>query len=246
MRKLSLALGLAGAAFLSNMAFGGVVIATANSFPSLVEGVSTINGVVGTFTDSDLTDPAGNYSATLIWGDGVTNTGVPVTSLGGGNFSVSGIHTYAEDGTYTFSMVVNDNDGSTGTGHSVETVADAALSPLSSPAILFSPGVLLNNIVVATFSDANSAGLASDFLAHISWGDGVTDTLAVSGNPSLFSITDSHIYNVGGTFTVSTSVTDDGGSTANFQTTAFSAPEPGSLALVAGGILLLARKRLRA
>lgn len=245
MRNLSFALLLGSALLPSSVAFGGPVIVTANSFPNLMEGVTSISGVVGSFIDLG-GDPASNFAAILTWGDGTTSTGT-VISLGGGNFNVTGNHIYAEEGSYPVAVSVTDSDGSFGTGTGSATVFDAALTPLSSSPVAFSPGATLSNVLLGTFADANAFGPPSDFIVVINWGDGSSSAGTVfGGGGGIFSLTGTHTYNAPGTFTISNLIHDDGGAGATFKTTASSVPEPGSLALMAAGLLFLARRRRRA
>src|SRR5262249_56435872 len=58
---------------------------------------ATHASLVATFTDADPLGTATDYTATITWGDGSTTSGT-ITSTGS-VFSVSGTHTYAEEGT---------------------------------------------------------------------------------------------------------------------------------------------------
>jgi hypothetical protein len=55
------------------------------------------SGVVATFTDADPKATAGNFTATIQWGDGTTSQGT-VTADPKGGFDVSGTHTYSNAG----------------------------------------------------------------------------------------------------------------------------------------------------
>jgi cyanophycinase-like exopeptidase len=63
---------------------------------------------------------------------------------------------------------------------------------------------------VATLKDANPGATASDFTASVNWGDGTTSAGTVAGS---FTISASHAYAANGSFQISVTVTDDGGST---------------------------------
>src|SRR5205085_480124 len=62
---------------------------------------------------------------------------------------------------------------------------------------------------------------AADFTANISWGDGSTTDGTVTADPSGgFDVSGTHAYNASGVYTISVSIEDDGGSTANATSTA--------------------------
>src|SRR5262249_28045392 len=86
----------------------GVLDVTNSSFRA-TEGAA-FTGTVATFTDSD-GDPASNYAATISWGEGAVSAGT-VTAANTGHYVVTGTHTYAEEGNYSFSVRVQDVDGS--------------------------------------------------------------------------------------------------------------------------------------
>ena len=75
-------------------------------------------GVVARFTDADPNGTAGQFSATIDWGDGQTSAGV-VAANGGGGFDVredpGSSHTYAATGPYAVSVTVTDVDGASAT-----------------------------------------------------------------------------------------------------------------------------------
>ncbi|MGH7137551.1 MAG: TIGR03118 family protein, partial [Pirellulales bacterium] len=56
---------------------------------------------------------AANYTATINWGDGTTDTGTVAAS--GSGFDVTGSHTYAADGVHAISVTIKDEGGATAT-----------------------------------------------------------------------------------------------------------------------------------
>src|SRR5262249_59523690 len=64
--------------------------------------------------------------ATIEWGCGSAVRGTVTGS--GGSYSVSGSHTYAEEGTYSISIDVIEDSTATATITGTATVADAALT----------------------------------------------------------------------------------------------------------------------
>jgi PKD repeat protein len=120
-------------------------------------------------------------------------------------------HVFAEEGTYTGTLTATDSSGlSSSTTFSVN-VADA---PLTSACAM--PSFTLQSFSgpTATFSDAATTGLLSDFSASIDWGDGSSSAGAISGGPGTapYTVKGSHTYTTTGFFDVKTTINDDGGS----------------------------------
>ena len=185
---------------------------TAGAPVSGTEGSPTGTVKLATFTDSEITNPAvGNFSATINWGDGTAPTNGTVVAEGGGVFDVDGNHTYAEEGPFTISVSVNDGTN-TGSTTDSATIADAALTA-SGKSITGTEGFALNNVEVASFTDANPGGAAGDFSATIDWGDGTHSNgtvVALAGGG--FAVDGSHTYLDIRTFTTTVTINDDGGS----------------------------------
>ncbi len=70
-----------------------------------------VSGVVASFTDADPGGTVSDYAATIDWGDGTSSAGSVGTS--GSGFTVSGSHTYQEDGNYPVVVHIADVGGST-------------------------------------------------------------------------------------------------------------------------------------
>jgi hypothetical protein len=160
--------------------------------------------IVATFTDADPNSTVFDYTVTIDWGDGHTSFGI-VSANPGGGFNVTGTNTYTEPGPYPVGIVItNDMDGRTAAAHSRAVVADAPLLAVSAP-ITATEGKPLNNVTVATFTDAGGAEPASHYKVTIDWGDGtrldmITGT--VSGAGGNFTVTGSHTYTEEGSFPV--------------------------------------------
>jgi uncharacterized protein (TIGR03118 family) len=69
---------------------------------------ATFSGAVATFASSDVAAQAGNFTATIDWGDGTTSAGTVVANPEGG-FNVVGAHLYAEEATDAIHVTVTDN-----------------------------------------------------------------------------------------------------------------------------------------
>jgi N-acetylneuraminic acid mutarotase len=67
------------------------------------------DGPVTTFTDGHTTDTSANFTATISWGDGSSSPGMVTGS--GGNFAISGQHTYLEQGNFPMSVLVQQDNG---------------------------------------------------------------------------------------------------------------------------------------
>jgi VCBS repeat-containing protein len=94
-------------------------------------------------------------------------------------------------------------------------VADATLAANGS-SVSATEGLASGTVVVATFTDANPGATLADFTATINWGDGTAPTAGtVTETNGVFSVAGSHTYADEGQFTVSTAISDDGGSKAN-------------------------------
>lgn len=189
-----------------------ITAAGASGF-SAVEGKSA-TGTVATFTDPDTSATAGEYSASISWGDGSTSAGSIAGSAG--HFSVAGTHTYAEEGAYTISVKITDvdNAANSATASTPAKVNDAALHATGVNA----KSKLAFSGVVATFTDDDPNGTLSDYTASISWGDGSTS----SGSfpvADRFEVFGSHRYKKTGTYTVTVTIRDAGGSIATATST---------------------------
>lgn len=195
------------------------VSATGQSLTA-TEGQS-FSGTVATFTDPDTNATAGEYSATINWGDGSSASTGTITGSGG-SFVVSGSHTYNDEGSHTATVTITDTDNASNnaTPTDTATVNDAALhaSGAVSPT---SPQSF--NGPVATFKDDNSTtSSTADFTSGggsvtIDWGDGGTSPGTVTGSGGSYTVSGSHNYTSTGYFTIKLHIVDDGGSTADAQ-----------------------------
>lgn len=189
---------------------------------------------LGTFTDTNVS--AGDLSNTTItidWGDGSTTKGsavatVPLTNtyyiFGGTGAGNNQVHNYANTGTYTVTVTVND-----GVHSDSATTTVKAVTPAVSNGITFhlsSPSIDLTNsaaIALGTVTDTNVAGgsLAGSTVT-INWGDGSSVTNAtltpLGAGSTTYAISGSHTYASTGSRTVTITV-NDGTQSASATTT---------------------------
>jgi hypothetical protein len=192
---------------------------------SPTEGVALTNQAVATFTDADPYGTASDYSATVDWGDGNTSTGTVAGS--NGSYTVTDAHYYDTAGNYPVTVTITDGAGNPLTESSSAVMTDAALSA-SAATITGTQNAPIVDATVATFTDPNpndgpqeDQGISS-YSVSVNWGDNsAPDTNpAINGSAGSFSILDNHTYTTSGTFTVTTTIQDDGGSTVTQTSTA--------------------------
>jgi N-acetylneuraminic acid mutarotase len=184
---------------------------------SATEGANSGSQTVATFTDPGGAEALTDYSATIAWGDNATSAGTITYS--NGVFTVSGSHQYAEEGSYPITVTIHHDSAPDATAKSTATVADA---PLAATGQNFNgqEGISIAS-TVASFTDADPNGTASDYTATINWGDGSpvsSGTIGASG--STFAVSGSHTYAEEGTYTVSVTIRDQGGSAVTIMSTA--------------------------
>jgi hypothetical protein len=154
--------------------------------------------------------------ATITWGDGQSSVGT-VSQTGTGQYAVSGLHTYADEGSYALSVQLTDVDDTSAQAAATATVADAALSA-SGRGSASTPVATTSTFAgqVARLSDQNAAGSASDFTATIDWGDGQSSagTVSQTGGGE-YAVSGSHSYAADGPYTIAVHAADDGGSSAD-------------------------------
>ncbi len=169
---------------------------------------------LATFTDANPDGAAGDFSATVAWGDG-TQGAATIAADPRGGFDVSATHTYAEEGTRRATVTIHDIGGSTAVAKPVIVVGDAPLT-IEPVGLAGAAGHALSGSV-ASFTDANPGGSRKDYSASINWGDGTASTagsIAASGSGG-FTIAGAHTYARAGKFTATVTVKDVGGATAS-------------------------------
>jgi hypothetical protein len=210
----------AGGSTLTGIGKATVAVADAVLTDSSVAATATASEAAGTgaltvatFTDANPGDNHGDFTATIHWGDGQSTSGT--VSYSNGTYSVSGSHTYAEEGNYPVTVDVSDDGGSslTGVGKTTVAVADAALTDTSAKATASATeGAGSGTLTVATFTDANPGNHSGDFTATIHWGDGNSTSGTVTYSNGSYSVSGSHSYAEEGSYAVTVDVTDAGGS----------------------------------
>jgi FOG: PKD repeat len=152
-----------------------------------------------TFAGS-FTDPGTLDTHTLEW------------NFGDGSQPISGSltpdHTYAENGVYTVTLTVTDDDGGVGSDSMAVTVDNVAPAVEAGSDRTIDEGDTVD-LDPATFTDE---GAIDTHTATISWGDGspeVPGTVVQGARNG--TVSGSHVYPAEGVFTVTVTVTDDDG-----------------------------------
>jgi hypothetical protein len=189
-------------------------------------------GKVGSFTDSNAFGKASDFSASIDWGNGNISNGTIVANTSGG-FDVIGTNTYAEEGSFQVKVSVRDVGGSTTNMTSTAVIVDAPLTPTGLSLTGVEAGTVSGQ--VGRFQDSFTNSPLTDFTtgggrATINWGDGSqTVTGAVTqpgGVGTAFAVSGSHVYSDAGTYTVTVTLRDKGGSSATAMSTVTVADAP--------------------
>ncbi|MFC1964381.1 PKD domain-containing protein, partial [Chloroflexota bacterium] len=168
----------------------------------------------GAFTDPD----SDNWTATVDYGDG--SGPQPLALNPDSSFNLN--HLYCDDGTYTVSVTVTDDNGGAGSEKAVVNVTNVAPSIDAGPdQIVFSGAQVIVN---AAFTDR---GILDTHNAVIDWGDGAVEAgMLVEANGS-GTVAGSHIYiNFVGTRTITVTVTDSDGGTESVSLSVNVEPVP--------------------
>jgi photosystem II stability/assembly factor-like uncharacterized protein len=166
-------------------------LAASGTAISVAEGVP-FTTVIANFVDGDANRPGSNYQLAIDWGDGSSSDG----AIGGYVTAptVTGTHTYAEDGTFTVTITIHDiadNKDAVAMTTAIVTNTD---NLLGRPRIVYAaPGTPFSG-PVAELTDANAAKTSAGLAATIDWGDGTITPGAVVGGSGAFTVNDTHTY----------------------------------------------------
>jgi IgGFc binding protein/Putative Ig domain/FG-GAP-like repeat len=164
-----------------------------------------------------------SHSATINWGDGVTETAIVTFANGHGDFTAQ--HVYSDNGSYTIHLEVSDDSlaglvdpTALDTTATVGNVPPTLIVSANRPALAGTPA----SLVVGTFTDPGfdnpALPSAESFSATIDWGDGSAPTAGVvtvvqgsSGVLTTGQIVGAHAYANLGAYQVTVTVSDDDG-----------------------------------
>src|SRR5579871_817712 len=197
-----------------------------------MEGSAVSNQQLATFVDPAGAEALASYSASINWGDGTAATTGGI-SFSGSAFTITGSHTYAEEGSYTVTVTINHETSTTQTVTSTATVSDPAVA---------ANGIGVNAVLstsftsaVATFTDPGSLEVLGDYSATINWGDSTpatTGTLALTNG--IVTVSGSHAYTSTGSFTVTTTIHHDTATPTTVTSTAMVGNAPPPVVTAAG------------
>jgi RHS repeat-associated protein len=182
---------------------------------SPTEMADTGDVLLTTFVDhTGATDPTG-YTASIDWGDGSTSDGTIDWNSTTNSFTVTGDHTFAEEGEYYIGVTITTNDDSASTFVSGGRYAnDAALSatPINITTAVEGTAFTGN---VADFTDPGNDGTPYDYYGTITWGDGNSSDASFTPDGSGgFYVSGTNTYAEDGSYATSVAIYDVGGSSA--------------------------------
>jgi uncharacterized protein (TIGR03118 family) len=205
---------------------GGTASATAQStasmadadvftmLPASVSAVATqsFTAALVTVVDANVNGQAGDFTASINWGDGMTTNGTVVG--GSGHLTVVGSHTYASEGPH--SAIVTLIDDPPGTANATATVAvQVSDAPITlTPIAVSGPERSSLSVPVASFTQPGSSAGADSYTATIAWGDGTTTPGTVTSSGAGFAISGTHTYADERTYSISVTASRIGGQTA--------------------------------
>ncbi|MBA3480755.1 MAG: hypothetical protein H0T51_02975, partial [Pirellulales bacterium] len=198
---------------------------------------------IGSFTDPGFNNPLNplpggetteTFTFTINWGDGTAISAGAATVDALGNIGVptagsfDGQHTYADNGVYTVSVTVFDDDGGQHLQTFLVTVQNVAPTLQASGSQTINEGSALSLVNIGSFTDPGfnnplnplpGGETAETFTFTVNWGDGTAvdagaatvDVLGAIGTPTAGSFDGLHTYADNGVYTVTVTVFDDDG-----------------------------------
>ena len=157
----------------------------------------------GSFSDVGSAD---THTATIDWGDG---SAVEAATLDSVLNTISGSHVYADNGAYTVTVTVSDDDGA--------SMSDTLTVTVSNVAPVVDAGAdqgVDEGDTVTLSGNFTDVGSADTHTATINWGDGST-VEAATLDSVLKTISGSHVYADNGAYTVTVTVSDDDGASSS-------------------------------
>jgi hypothetical protein len=193
-----------------------VVVETLTVTGGTLSGVQTgaTGGVVATFK-SNVAHVAGDFTATVGWGDGTTSAGIVVANNDGG-FTVVAGHSWQAAGMFAFTVSVSAAGGASGSASGQATIAARTLSAVGGEVRTDKKSGWSGT--VATFTDNLKGTSAASYVAAVAWSDGVTSEGTVVRNADgSFSVVTTRSFSAAGVLagTVTIGTTD-----GQFYTTA--------------------------
>lgn len=147
---------------------------------------------LATFTTANVGMTAGDFSATIHWGDGSTSAGIITGSAG--SFLVKGNHAYLTTGTYMVDIDVTSE--CTGPFHASRRIV--AVEPMISActaSLEFIDSLTFTNREVATFVDPDALHTSGEYRAMIDWGDGTAPSVGtIIGSHGIFQVFGTHDF----------------------------------------------------
>jgi hypothetical protein len=184
--------------------FGYVLTASGMTFAAIAG--TPFQGTVASFTTSDPSATAADFSATINYGTGdLTGTVVPAP----GGFVVVGSFNFPSPGpAVPITVTIIDKRGlGQATANSLADVANSGLTPFAQ-SVEFVAGTTYSR-VVAGFTDATPLAFPRQFTASIAWGDDTTSSAGtISTDGAGFDVTGLHTYNVAGTYPIIVTIDD--------------------------------------
>jgi PKD repeat protein len=162
------------------------------------------------FADADALD---THTVSVVWGDGAkTDSGTLAPSATTFNTT----HVYADMGTSTLVVTLNDSATPAHTVTATKLVAPTNVSP-EVGALTFSPNPVIEHQELTVSGSFTDPGTTEKFTFKVAWGDGTSSSEVSLGTDKSFSAT--HVYDAAGPVTITVTVTDENGgkdtSTAN-------------------------------
>ena len=173
---------------------------------------SAFSGVVARFTDANLASVAGDFTASIDWGDGTVTTG-SIDDVSG-VITVSDAHSYGNSGKYALVVTLADDDGSASATVQRDTFIGLPLSGELTLSAATEHVALAGTTAVASFAAADPDATASLFTATIDWGDGTRSLGTVVGANGAFTVDAGHSYADEGRYALRATITTSQGATS--------------------------------